>query len=277
MLFRPVYNKNTCQTGKINIELNANDEPDSMDNPCPDSDRDDPLEPFEETSTVSLPTGCSYAGPHDSSVNWDDDEDYYWDGPTWGMFLQSVATYDVDFKYNNCSWECEISNVVSETFVWVRRPDYPGFVSITEASDVPCSPPSEPLLAKSDLTDPDLTDDVRAPNTKYWVHHAMIAHEERHRSDWKDFYGARLGDAISYCESLNTVINCPNAYTHTCQGAKDYWAVNIDETFDLAWDYACDDYDDPSTELDESSQRALLSESYINHPIADELPGGCGS
>ena len=45
-------------TGTVTIKLDADDEPDSMDNPCPDSDRDDPNKVFEGTSTVSLPDGC---------------------------------------------------------------------------------------------------------------------------------------------------------------------------------------------------------------------------
>jgi len=46
-------------TGTVNIKLTADDKPDSMDNPCPDSDRNDDSEDFEGTSTVSLPDGCT--------------------------------------------------------------------------------------------------------------------------------------------------------------------------------------------------------------------------
>lgn len=263
-------------TGTVIIKLDADDEPDSMDNPCPDSDRDDSNNVFEGTSTVSLPSGCSNAGPHDSSVHWDDGQDYnttIW----WGQCLNFKASYDVDFKYGSCDWVCEISNVKASTLVLVGNPSRPGYVSITQASDVPCEPSSEPLLAKSDLYDTDLDDDEGPPLTKYWIHSAIVAHEEYHRTDWKGFYKPRLEDATSYCESLNTVIVCETAYTRTCQGALDYWDGIIEDTFDLAYDYALADYDNPATELKECEQRAYMIDSYINHPVSDALPEGCGS
>ncbi|NIP28294.1 MAG: hypothetical protein GWN94_08320, partial [Phycisphaerae bacterium] len=44
--------------GTVIIALGTDDVPNSMDNPCPGSERDDPNEDFEGTSTVSLPDGC---------------------------------------------------------------------------------------------------------------------------------------------------------------------------------------------------------------------------
>jgi len=260
-------------TGTVTITLTADDEPLSMDNPCPDSTRDDDPNDFNDTSTVSLPSGCSNAGAHDSSIHWNDSQNYS-GSIYWGFCLTGPVNPDpdVDFKYNSCTWECEISNVEVSTFVQVGATGCSGYVDITQASDVPCA---DANLAKSDLYDPNLNDDVGAPNTKYWIHSAIVAHEEKHRSDWKTFYGQRLAYAISLCESFFVSIDCEIEYTHTCQGALGYWNEVIEETFDEAKTLAEWDNDNPNTDLDEAQQRALLAESIINHPVSNALPAGC--
>lgn len=190
--------------------------------------------------------------------------------------MASPATYDVDFKYSNCDWVCEISNVEAKTLVLVGASPRTNYVAITQASDVPCTPPSEPLLAKSDLTDPNLNDDKGSPLTKYWIYHANIAHEEAHRSDWKGFYEPKLNNAIDWCELLYRDIDCGDSSANTCQGAKSFWQSSINDAFQDAWDLACEDYDDSGTSLNEADQRAYLVQYFIQQPVADELPGGCG-
>jgi hypothetical protein len=263
--------------GTVVIKLTANDVPDSMDEPCSGSTRNDPPKNFEDTSSVSLPEGCEFAGAHDSSVHWTDLTDYFSLTVTpYGQFGYWPATYEVDFKYNDCSWVCEISDVNAKTEILVRSPSslLPDAVSVVMASQVPCI---DANLAKWDLNDPNLTDDVGAPRSKYWCHIATSFHERRHRTDWKEFYGNKLAIAIANCESFQSVIDCGDPNTTTCQAAENYWKYPILAKFILARIEARDLYNDPSTTVDEAEVRAFAESYYWEHPISAALPEGCGS
>jgi hypothetical protein len=249
-----------------------------MDDPCPNSSRDDGSKDFQGTSTVSLPDGCSNAGPHDSSIHWSFPTNYFAEpGGPWGFCDPPQTTCAVDFRYNMCSWVCEISNVQVSIAVYVGNPDNPQYVSITNASDVPCGENnSEALLAKSDLNDSDLTDAVGALLTKYWIHLAICVHEEKHRTDWESYYGPALNTAITMAETITVNIDCDVPYTCTCQGAESYWSDQIAMLFDWAWNHANDLMDDPSTpDLDEAEVRAYLEENTIEQPVSNALPEGC--
>jgi hypothetical protein len=228
---------------------------------------------------VCITVGCSSAGPHDSSVNWNHTTNYFATPDRWGYFdFWPKASKDVDFRYSTCTWVCEISNVEAFTDVEVWHPNRPGYVSITKASDVPCGDEnSEALLAKSDLNDSDLTDDSGADLSKYWIHLAICVHEEKHRTDWINFYGPRLNTAITTAETITVNINCYDVpYTCTCQSAEAYWMDQIVWLFDWAWDSALEQFDDPATQdVDESEVRAYLYENAIEQPVSDALPGGC--
>jgi hypothetical protein len=229
-----------------------------------------------------LPGGCEYAGAHDSSIHWTNPDDDYNAYPLgdWGYFDWWRATYEVDFKYEDCSWVCEINDVEAETRIKVSASNYPGFISITQASDVPCGPNNiEALLAKYDLNDSDLTDDEGAPLTKYWIYSAIVAHEEKHRTDWQNYYGASLSAAILTADGITEEIDCDIPYTWYCESVKDYWMTGeagIHVLFDWAWDSAREEFDNPDTPLvDESDVRAYLVENAIEQPVSDALPSGC--
>lgn len=263
-------------TGPVTISLTANDEPDSMDNPCPGSTRDDDPNNFNDVSTVSLPDGCSNAGPHDSSVHWTKPNDDYWSTTCtiFGDFYRPYASYDVDLKYDNCSWVCEISNLEAETRIRVRSyHSIPGKVSVIDPWDVPCD---DAMLAKGDLHDTNLNDDVGAPRTKYWMYSATCQHEQKHRSDWKSFYGTELADAVSYAESQNVSIDCADSSTTTCQAARSSKIADINARFNQAYQDAYEQYDLPGTPLKEHEQRAYLVNFSIEYPISYALPEECG-
>jgi hypothetical protein len=265
--------------GTVNIKVTINDKPDPLPN-CDRGSRNDLSRDFEDTADVYLPTGCEYAGSHDSSVHWTHNYDFYATCDGWGHFYSHRATYDLDFKYSNCKWVCEISNVQAKTEVEVWHPNRPGYVCITEASDVPCGPnDQEALLAKSDLNDPDLTDDIGAPLTKYWIHQAICVHELQHESDWKAYYGAALAEAITFAEAnaIQTIYCDPPEYgwTKTCQHTCDHWRSAIEALFQGAWDEAHDDMDEPTTPVREDEVRALQAENVIEQPVSDALPGDC--
>ena len=260
----------------VTITLRADDVPNSMDDPCPGSSRDDEYEDFQGTSTVSLPDGCGYAGPHDSSVHWiNPDDDYVsWTCTVFGEFQRYFATYDVDFKYDDCTWVCEISNVQAKTRIAVRAPNslLPDGVSVESASDVPCV---DANCAKVDLNDDDLSDDNGAPRCKYWCYSAAVAHEEKHRFDWQTFYGDELSHAIALSESCQSNIDCGDPNTISCQSAENYWQQWIGSAFAWAYINAAHEFNDPSTPLNEADQRAYEINYQIEQPISAALPEGC--
>jgi hypothetical protein len=253
-----------------------------MDDPCPGSTRNDAPKDFQGTSAVSLPAGCSNAGPHDSSVHWINPDDDYSSStapslPRVGLFNNIYATTkDVDFKYQNCTWVCEISNVIAKDRILVRSPFslLPDHVSVESASDVPCD---EAEFAKFDLDDTDLTDDEGPPYCKYWCYTAAVVHEEKHRFDWRLFYEQKLTSAIAYLESsCQSSIDCGNPDTITCQAAESYWQLTIQQWFALAFTEAQGLMDNPdTTELNEAEQRAYEVQYEIDHPISAALPEGC--
>ena len=262
---------------EVTIDLDVDDVPNSMDDPCPDSERDDEPAHFQGTSTVSLPDECVNAGPHDSSVHWiNPDDDYASSTCTvFGDFMLYVATCDVDFKYTNCTWVCEISNVEAKTRVRVRDPFslLPDQVSVEDASDVPCVDANS---AKCDLNDTDLSDDEGAPCWKYWSYFAAIAHEEKHRADWQEFYEEALNSAIGYLESsCHSNIDCADEDTISCQAAENYWYLTIQQFFAIALQEATRQYNDPDTPLEEHEQRACLISYDFEQPISAALPEGC--
>ena len=266
--------------GTVIITLGVNDKPDEMYDTCPGSSStrdDDPQTFLGIFSTVSLPTGCKYAGAHGSSVHWTDLADYYsLTVPPFGTFEWWPATYEFDFKYkdNDGIWVCEISNVNAKTEILVRSPSslLPGQVSVAMASQVPCI---DAYLAKWDLYDPNLTDDEGAPCSKYWCHIAVMFHEQKHRTDWKEFYGGKLAIAIANSESLQSVIDCGDPDTTTCQAAENYWKYSILAQFIAAEYYALRSYNDPSTPVNEADVRAYAAEYEWEQPISAALPDGC--
>lgn len=263
-------------TGTVIIKLTANDKPDSMDNPCPDSTRNDDPNDFQGTSMVFLPYPCVNAGAHDSSIHWIKPNDDF-NSTTctvFGDFYRPYGTCDVDFKYDSCKWVCEITNLEAETRIRVRDPNslLPGKVSVSQASDVPCA---DANLAKYDLNDANTADDKGAPRTKYWCYNGTVAHEQKHRTDWQTFYGNELANAVSYCESLDVSIDCDDPNTITCGSAKSLKMADINARFSQAYSDAYDQYNLPGTPLKEHEQRAYLENYSYEQPISAALPGGC--
>lgn len=264
--------------GTIIIKLTADDKPDEAFKACPggSSDRNDPSKDFEKTVNVVLPTGCEEAGAHDSSIHWIHPDDNF-ESTTcspFGYCAQYSASKDVNFAYENCQWKCEISNVVAETTIEVRCPTcIPGMVSVFSASEVPCA---EANLAKYDLDDTDLSDDIGAPRNKYWCYEATVAHELFHRSEWMGFYGSQLNAAISACEAMTVTIDCGDSYTTTCLGAYYLKIGEINQKFSDAFQNAVWQMNDPNTPLNEAEQRAYTVSYVIEHSISAALPAGCG-
>jgi hypothetical protein len=102
--------------GTVIIKLTADDAPDSMDNPCPNSERNDDSEDFEVTSTVSLPTGCT-TGTKSVSLGSHDEGappcpstkcgETAFNFP-WGITAPN-GLVTLSAKYNECKWTFQVT------------------------------------------------------------------------------------------------------------------------------------------------------------------------
>ena len=108
------------------------------------------------------------------------------------------------------------------------------------------------------------------------MHSAVVAHEYKHKDDWVGMYQPELQGAIAFAESISVVIDCDCWWTIHCSSVLLDWEADIWIAFQEAYISACEQFDNPSTPLDESEQRAYLVSSGINHPVSNALPGGCG-
>jgi len=209
---------------------------------------EDKIDSDSKDTEVTLPSGCSLAGPHDSSIEWltPFPDDYLSRSITdFGLFEPiGGPSGDYNFRYTNCSWKCEVSNVKSYTTLAVRDPA-------------------------------DLTDDVGAPYCDYWCYDAVVAHEEQHRVDWQECMEDKWADAVILIESLGDDIDCSDSTTITCGAAASRWTTQIKIYEDLALLYAEYEYDDPLTPLQEDEVSAYEASYLFDEPISSALPGGC--
>jgi hypothetical protein len=271
--------------GTVEIVLHTNDIPDPRLYLCPtcDGTRDDDPRDFYATVNVVLPEGCREAGGHDSSVQWVNFNDNYssttlepYADDARGVcnLISVTSDVEVEFTYQDCQWMCEISNITAKTQILVLCPTcISGNWSVSSASEVPCY---DANLAKCDLDDTDLSDDIGAPKTVYWCYNATCAHEETHRSDWQPIYEEELNYVISEYDGMAVTINPDEWYTVDCDYLYDWMIVEILQRFIDAYNIALVRFDNPLTPIKESEVRAYLISWAIEHPISAALPGGCG-
>lgn len=228
---------------------------------------------------VILPDGCSEAGPHDSSIHWiydDNYEDYGLSSNQLGTHLPYPAHKDINFRYNDGSWVCEISDVNAKDVIRVKAhlSGYPNQVSVESASQVPCI---DANCAKIDLFDDNLEDDKGAPCITYWSYNGAYSHEMTHRAMWEEEFGNRLTAAIANCEKNCFVpINPKFPETYTCQSAQNIWKDYINSIFNPLWQDATNALDNPNTpNFHENEVFPYYVQSTFTNPIANALPQGC--
>jgi len=95
-------------TGPVTITLTADDVPDSMDNPCPGSTRNDSAINKSGTSTVSLPTGCS-TGTKSASLQSQIVGKPNCPSGTCGATEFTGASATIEAKYNDCKWVFQVA------------------------------------------------------------------------------------------------------------------------------------------------------------------------
>lgn len=263
---------------QFTITVTVDDVPNEMTDACPGSTRDDNPVSISDTLTVNLPAGCmtTTIGPPEN-VRWikPPDENYEdTECENFGSFKYYPFVPDIEFRYSNGTWVCEIHNVEVKTRILVRAADsYPNKIAITSEDDVSCGTDADTAIY--DLTDNDLDDDEGAPLLMYWVYSAIVDHEEKHRSDWQGVYGPLLEAALASARAETVTIDCSDPTTHTCNTAKTLKQATISTYFSDAYENAQDLFDDPDTELEEHEQRAYEVENAIEQPIADAIEDKC--
>ncbi|MBN1346714.1 MAG: hypothetical protein JXQ73_28745 [Phycisphaerae bacterium] len=211
-------------TGTVKIKVQVDDKPDPMTGShlADGSTRNDPAVEEEDFANVTLPSGCNDAGAHDNSVHWPDPLP----APTfnytagWGVTHTDAfkATYDLEMAYDNCTWVPQITNVQTNCTIEVHTSPFAGHVDVTNPNDIPCA---NALDAINDLWDADLHDGGSGPpRNVYWSQAAIVAHEEKHRTEWIDAYTDALDAAIATIEADCTIIDCSDYWTKTCQDAE---------------------------------------------------------
>jgi len=225
-------------TGTVNIKLTANDKPDSMDNPCPGSTRNDSSEDFEGTSTVSLPgcaTGTKSANLQAAEISGPDCS-----GGVCGrtMFWTNLGV-NIFARYNNCKWVFQVTAVVDVA----SDPCPNNYVEIENGND-------------SDVTQSNFCtfvngfynggsgngggDCFSSGGTTYGNSGCVEDHEDKH---FELFYDRATGyeeNALLQKSSMNDMtIDCSDSDTTTCQAAKSAReaaiTADVEEAFDNAW------------------------------------------
>ena len=223
-------------TGTVNIKLTADDKPDSMDNPCPDSERDDPSEDedFEGTSTVSLPDGCDDCGtPGDVTPNITEDPSCVFCDPyDWG-YAAPIGPHTYTLKtpcYDSCKWFAYLDKVDSIFNICRSCPANPPTVaclddvaqmSQTEACDHLQNFPNNPVQ----LSDIDEDNSCRD---------CVVVHEETHMNkDWKgDSLQPEIDEFAYWCAGHEIDIDCGDSDSTDCTTAL---TTSVKDAYDEEW------------------------------------------
>ena len=218
--------------GTVIIRLDADDAPDSMDNPCPDSERDDPNKVFEGTSTVY--TGCSDCGaPGDVTPNITEDANcVFCDSETWGYGAPiGPHTYTLKIPcYDSCKWYAYLDKVDSTFNICRSCPDNPPTVAClddvaqmnqTEACDHLQNFPNNPVQ----LTDIDEENSCQD---------CVTVHEETHMDkDWKeDSLQPEVVSFACWCADQEIDIDCGDSDSTDCTTAL---TAAVKAAYDEEW------------------------------------------
>jgi len=239
--------------GTVIIRLDADDAPDSMDNPCPGSERDDPNKVFQDTVTVSLPTGC------DDCVG----------DPEITLHINPVMTTDP----SSCSrGGCGYADYPSNLDIFILTPCYDGctwrfgVIAIADVLFGPC-------LERGNYTpidsgnDPDLTEENYCEivddfdydpfdestgtgcaciggegedcdgGTQYSNTLCLWVHEAAHVDLFKDALDKEEEDLSDHPAFDDMLIDCSDPFSKTCLDAKDAREVAITTAVEDAFLY----------------------------------------
>jgi len=198
-------------TGQVNITLTADDVPDSMDNPCPDSTRDDPNTNRSGTSTVSLPSGCfTGTGGADLSVYETDLVPENCFGPKCGFTTYGVAGDTLIIaEYDSCNW---VFLVGSEQEVRVG-PCTNNFFQIDDGDD---SDLNEDNFC--DIVDEFVNDNGCGGHPVIWYSNAgcIEIHEDKHFEILEFYLALESSELLNKPSMSDMAIDCDDPFTHHC-------------------------------------------------------------
>jgi len=268
----------------VNIKLTANDVPNSMDDPCPGSSRDDSPKDFLGSLTVSLPDGCSECEEYpivipsiteDTSCTRCGDGKYGYVRP-YNIPLSHPYTLKTPC-YLFGAWYPYLESVDTIAEICRSCPDNPQTVvclgdvegmTKQEACEQLAKYPNDPLLIEDMFT--------TGFEDNCWCRDCVADHEETHLYiDWvQNSLQYAIDEFARLCSLLDINIDCGNPNSVDCATAlteddKNLLEYEWDRAFWNAWLYL---YNDP---YPEANARAAERDCY--QEIIDALIAKCNS
>jgi len=208
--------------------------PDSMDDPCPGSTRNDGSKDFQGTSTVSLPDGCS-TGTKSVDLNAEKVGGPPCPGNACGATAPPVCgDIILEAKYNNCAWEFQVSadstvqsGTCPENYTEISWPidtsvvtedNYCGIVNLYWNGNG-CGSVDE---------------------TRYSTSACVQIHEDCHFNIFNDYLDPTSEDWLLAQNSMDDMaIDCADPTTTSCQAAKaarqGAIEADVEEAYHRAW------------------------------------------
>jgi len=195
---------------EVKITLRVDDVPNSMDDPCPGSTRDDPYVDFQGTSTVSLPDGCSEGSSQAIS------------------FASHMLTGE-----EHCGTSCGRTGPMYPPTITIPLPTYydcKWIFSVYADGNTPCVVCPHLFTEIEDGNDPDINEDnlcdiyntfsAASPTCPPYGNSTCIQkHEDAHYIEWLDFLEAEQTAFLGDPSISDMTIDCDDATTTTCQAA----------------------------------------------------------
>jgi len=227
----------------VTITLRVDDVPNSMDDPCPGSSRDDDYADFQGTSTVSLPDGCGFCTgpptPPTPSIS-EKDPPCTQCTPDWAGYFDidnSIVDHTYTLKtpcYDNCKWYAYLDTVHTTVDICRSCPANPPTVAcLSEVADMN---EAEACAHKKNFPhDPVQWGDRSTSN---WCRDCVVVHEETHMNkDWiQDSLQPEIDAFADWCAnhpididcSVSDSTNCASALTAAKKAAYDaQWADRV--------------------------------------------------
>jgi hypothetical protein len=199
--------------GTVTIKLTADDVPNQMNNPCPESGstRDDAPKDYQDTATVSLPSGCSEG---DASTVW---------------FISTKLT-----DCEHCGISCGRTGPMYLPTITIPLPTYSDskwIFSVYADGETPCVVCPHLFTEITDGSDPDITagnlcnildafTDEEPYCPPYGNSTCIQIHEDMHYTDWLICLQEQELWMAARSSMSDMTIDCSDSTTTTCQAAK---------------------------------------------------------
>lgn len=208
-----------------------------MDNPCPDSDRDDPNKVFQGTSTVSLPEGCT-TGTKSANLQSQIVGTPSCPSGTCGATEITGLFANIEARYNGCKWIFQVSALAD-----VLSGACPSNYCNIENGNEPCI--NEyiycGIVYRFIYTNGCVSLGDFIPSSTPCVQ----IHEAKHYEIFEREFGNKESWLLEQASMSDMTIDCSDPTTTTCQAAvtsrRSAIEGDIEKAFRDAWGVAAND------------------------------------